>query len=86
MAKKVATAPSTQLLAKTVKVDSSMLDAVSHDTRTLTMYAKFKNGGVYSYFPVYAETFDAITSSNTVGTTFSGMIKKNDKLIVTKIF
>jgi len=58
-------------------VDSSQIESIGHDGDTLAV--RFKNGGVYHYHGVSAETFNDMKESRSVGSFLYKNIKPNYK-------
>jgi hypothetical protein len=68
-----------------VKVKSSNIESVGHDSKIQTLYIKFIGGGLYSYHPVDTSTFVKLMKSESKGEYFHKNIKANKKYKVQKI-
>lgn len=58
-------------------VVSSQIAAMGHDPVGMSMKVRFNNGSTYSYQGVSKELFAQLLDSESVGSAFSKLIKKN---------
>jgi len=58
-----------------IPVSSSNVAAVGYDSETQTLEIEFNNGGVYQYFDVSQNIYEALISAESVGKFLNGHIK-----------
>lgn len=56
-------------------VTSSNIAEIGHDPATNTLEVQFKNGGVYHYFDVPAEKYEALRGADSIGQHLNAHIK-----------
>ena len=65
------------------EVKSSQIGFIGYQDST--MYVKFKNGKVYSYFPVGFDKFEEFKNSESIGSFFHKNFKSNSELTIKPI-
>jgi len=68
------------LIIELVKVESSNIAAMGYDGPNKCMIVEFKHGGRYRYENVEKELYEAILNADSVGSTFSKMVKSKPQL------
>jgi hypothetical protein len=58
-----------------IPVSSSNVATVGYDSKTQTLEIEFNNGGVYQYFDVSQEIYEALISADSVGKFLNANIK-----------
>jgi len=58
-----------------IPVSSSNVATVGYDSETQTLIIEFNNGGVYQYFDVSQDIYEALISADSVGKYLNANIK-----------
>jgi hypothetical protein len=58
-----------------IPVSSSNVATVGYDSETQTLQIEFNNGGVYQYFDVPQDIYEALISADSVGKILNAQIK-----------
>ena len=58
-----------------IPVSSSNVATVGYDSETQTLIIEFNNGGVYQYFDVSQDIYEALISADSVGKFLNANIK-----------
>lgn len=66
-------------------VKSSQIREVGHDKENETLYVRFRNGKMYSYALVSAETYKEFKSAESIGSYFHKNFKMNSELMIKQI-
>lgn len=67
------------------KVKSSNIEMVGYDKEVAVLYIRFKGGGLYSYYPFKASTFQRLKKADSKGKFFHKHIKDNPRLTVQRL-
>ena len=57
------------------RVNSSNLESVGYEKSSMTLEIEFKNGGIYQYFNVSEDIFEALMNANSHGSYFHANIR-----------
>lgn len=60
---------------KMIPVDSSNVESVGYDEGSSTLQVSFKKGGMYQYFDVPKDVFEALRDASSVGGYLASHIK-----------
>lgn len=70
---------------KMIEVESSNINSVGYNKKTQKLRVLFKNDRLYEYHPVSQETFDLLTSAESVGRFFNEHIKTDPNVTVQQL-
>ena len=65
--------------------NSSNIAEIGYDLDTMTLEVKFKNGGIYRYWPITKGGYDSLMAAGSRGKYFSKNIRNNPNVNYKKI-